>query len=221
MEITCLNPTEVLSQLWSTGSLVRLVTGTDFIEPAPIAFRQLLRRILTDVSSRQERPMCTRIRFSATPRAALLAALLLGGCEMPQDPEGTLQRVRGGTLRVGVSVNAPWTAFDGTSVSGLEPELLDRFADELGAEVEWIQDTEGDLLPSLERGEIDIVICGLHDDTPWKNQVALTRPFLAYGGKQHVMAVVPGENRFLLQLDRFLQAADSNAMAERLSGGEL
>lgn len=42
--------------------------------------------------------------------AALLVPLLAGcGLKMPSDPEGTLDRVAGGTLRVGISHNPPWT----------------------------------------------------------------------------------------------------------------
>ena len=43
--------------------------------------------------------------------ATLGAAVLLTGCgvEIPADPEDTLERVRGGTLRVGVSPNPPHT----------------------------------------------------------------------------------------------------------------
>lgn len=153
--------------------------------------------------------MSRRTGWAALQVTALLAVLLLsGGCNLPQDPEATLERVRGGTLRVGISENPPWTGLAGDSANGLEAELLDRFANELSAHIEWTPDTEGDLLPALERGELDIVICGLHDGTPWRDRVGLTQPYLTIGNKKHVMAVAPGENRLLLELDRFLQMSD-------------
>ena len=149
---------------------------------------------------------------------AFVAALLLsGGCNLPQDPEGTLERVRSGSLRVGISENPPWTEWTAGSAAGIEPELLVRFADELHARIEWVPDTEGDLLAALERGELDVVVCGLQDDTPWRDRLGLTQPYLAIGGAKHVMAVAPGENRFLLELDRFLQE-DTGDLRARFFG---
>lgn len=47
-------------------------------------------------------------------RALVTAGLLLlvGGCDLPRDPEQTFERVRGGTLRVGITARPPWTSFD-------------------------------------------------------------------------------------------------------------
>lgn len=40
--------------------------------------------------------------------ALVAASVLLGGCDWPRDAAGTLNEVRGGTLRVGVTDNPPW-----------------------------------------------------------------------------------------------------------------
>jgi hypothetical protein len=130
---------------------------------------------------------------------------------MPRDPEGTFERVRGGTIRAGLSENGPWTRVtgDGDGESGIEVELLKRFANELGAKVEWTHGSEGDLLQSLHRGRLDVVVGGLTDSTPWAKQVGLTQPYVTVPAEgrdeKHVIAVAPGENRWLLELDRFLQ----------------
>ncbi len=59
----------------------------------------------------------------------LAAALALGGCEYPRDPEGTLDRVRGGTLRVGISPSEPWvTLAENEPPAGVEVELVQEFA---------------------------------------------------------------------------------------------
>jgi polar amino acid transport system substrate-binding protein len=39
--------------------------------------------------------------------ALLILAVAAGSCGIPRDPRGTLDRVRGGTLRVGVAERAP------------------------------------------------------------------------------------------------------------------
>jgi hypothetical protein len=148
--------------------------------------------------------------------ACLLAALLaITGCgTYPTDPEGTLERVRGGTLRVGASVNGDWVRIPegGSSparVEGSEADLVRQFAEHLGAEVEWVQGTEHVLAEELKHGTLDVVIGGLDDKTPWSTHAGLTRPYTESKDSRgslhkHVMLVPLGENAFLLELDRFL-----------------
>ena len=70
----------------------------------------------------------------------LVAALAVAaGCSrFPADPDGTLDRVQGGVLRVGVSPHPPWTVVrEGADPAGVEPDLVRRFAERLQARVEW------------------------------------------------------------------------------------
>lgn len=71
--------------------------------------------------------------------AALAAAtaLLVGcGVQIPTDPEGTADRVRNATLRVGITHNPPWTDIAGAGdPGGTEADLVEAFAAELGAGV--------------------------------------------------------------------------------------
>ncbi|ELT45138.1 transporter substrate-binding domain-containing protein [Arthrobacter nitrophenolicus] len=147
----------------------------------------------------------------------LLAALLaLAGCgtSYPADPEGTLDRVRGGTLRVGASPNRDWVRLPSGSggaarVEGKEAELVQQFAERLGADIEWVTGTEQVLADELKHGGLDLVIGGLDDKTPWSTHAGLTRPYTESRDSRgslhrHVMLVPLGENAFLLELDRFL-----------------
>jgi hypothetical protein len=70
---------------------------------------------------------------------AALAAVAVVGCQFPADPDGTLERVRGGgtPLRVGVSEHDPWVRLDGGEPGGIEPELVRRFAATIDARIEW------------------------------------------------------------------------------------
>lgn len=149
--------------------------------------------------------------------ACLLTALLaLPGCgAYPADPDGTLDRVRGGTLRVGASANGDWVRLPDAGgartgrVEGTEADLVRQFADSLDAEVEWVQGTEHVLAEELKHGSLDLVIGGLDDKTPWTTHAGLTRPYTesrdSRGSlRKHVMLVPLGENAFLLELDRFL-----------------
>jgi polar amino acid transport system substrate-binding protein len=109
--------------------------------------------------------------------AVVLAALLLAGCGIPRDPESTLDRVRGGTLRVGITESEPWTRLEAGQPGGVEVELVRRFAAELGAGVEWVDGSEADLVAALEVRELDLVIGGLTADTPWQRKAAITRSY--------------------------------------------
>jgi ABC-type amino acid transport substrate-binding protein len=158
----------------------------------------------------------------------LLAALLLltaCGSSFPADPQGTLDRARGGTLRVGASINGEWVRIAGpasgdvrsgdvpaSDVQGKEAELVRDFAAQLGAEVEWVAGTEQVLADELKHGGLDLVIGGLDDKTPWVTHAGITRPYAESRDDRgnlhkHVMLVPLGENAFLLELDQFLMAA--------------
>jgi polar amino acid transport system substrate-binding protein len=81
-------------------------------------------------------------------------------------------------MRVGVAEHRPWTTLPaGGGAGGIEGALVAELARELGARIEWVRATESQLLEALRERELDLVIGGLTDDTPWKQYVALTKPF--------------------------------------------
>lgn len=117
-------------------------------------------------------------------------------------------------MRIGVIIEKPW-AYPGAngSSAGIEGELAKGFAGSLGVEAEWKFVSEREALEGLEDKRFDLVIGGLRDTNPGKKSVGLTRPYIETeedGGKKaaHVMAVPPGENRWLSELERFLAGAD-------------
>jgi len=116
-------------------------------------------------------------RGRAALAAAVLLALAAAGCGIPRDPERTLDRVRGGTLRAGITASEPWTTLEGGRPGGVEVELVERFAGELGARVEWVDGSEADLMAALEVRELDLVVGGLTADTPWQAKAAITRSY--------------------------------------------
>ena len=110
--------------------------------------------------------------------ALALAAIMLAGCEFPRDPEGTLDRVRGGVMRVGVTPADPWVTLEGREPAGVEVELVKRFADTLDARVEWVEGSESDLMEALHGRQVDLVVAGLTRQSVWAREAALTRPYL-------------------------------------------
>ena len=110
---------------------------------------------------------------------ALAAVLMIAGCDFPADPEGTLDRARGGTLRVGVIEEPPWVVLEpGDEPAGVEPELVRRFAATIGAEVEWVEGSEAELAAAMGGFQLDLLIGGLTRDFPYPKDVAMTVPYV-------------------------------------------
>jgi polar amino acid transport system substrate-binding protein len=143
--------------------------------------------------------------------AGALCLLLATSCSsIPADSEGTLDRVRGGTLVVGASEHEPWVVVgDDGEPTGTEVALVESFADSLGAEIEWELGPESILADGVKNSEIDIVIGGLTSKSPWSSDMALTRPYTTVmsekGQKQSIVMGVPkGENAFMTALETHL-----------------
>lgn len=96
----------------------------------------------------------------------VIVAALSASCDFPRDPMGTLEKVRGGTLRVGVADYEPWARIDGGEASGVEIELIEEFAGDLAAETSFIEGTVPELLEAARQGEVDVVIGGLTATDP-------------------------------------------------------
>lgn len=154
--------------------------------------------------------------MSRPVRAAVAASLIFGlglsGCGVrPADTDGTLDRVTAdGLLRAGVSQNPPWTSIEEGAPSGSEVALVEEFAAQRGATVQWRTGTEEVLVDALHAGSLDVVVGGLTDATPWKDDAAVTdvyRETTSPSGEveKHVMLTRAGENGFLMELEVFLR----------------
>lgn len=106
----------------------------------------------------------------------ILLCLAAAACD-PKDADGTLERVRGGTLRVGMVVDTPWVTDSAGAAGGVEGALVADLARRLHARPEWVRAPEGDLMNALKSRELDLVIGGLAAKTPYAKEVGLTRPF--------------------------------------------
>ena len=152
-------------------------------------------------------------RLGSKVALILASALALAGCgTYPADPAGTLERVVDGTLRVGASENGEWVEISGEDVQGTDADLVRDFAARLGADIDWVPGTEHVLAEELKHGQLDLVIGGLDDKTPWAQHGGLTRVYAESRDSRdsvhkHVMLVPLGENAFLLELDKFLMEA--------------
>ncbi|MDQ3528546.1 MAG: transporter substrate-binding domain-containing protein [Actinomycetota bacterium] len=103
--------------------------------------------------------------------------VLLVGCGLPRDPAGTLARVEASSLRVGVVSNPPWADFSDGEPTGIEVELVNQLASELGTDVQWRPGPEADLFAALEVRAVDLLVGGLTADDPFVASSAATRPY--------------------------------------------
>lgn len=146
-------------------------------------------------------------RSLGAPVVVTLAAVLAGcGLTIPADPEGTLQNVSGGELRVGVSPD-PGLVSRSEPPTGSIPDLVSGFAGSLDADVEWTIGSEETLVGMLERGDLDLVAGGITDQTPWLDKAGVSRGYTdidGADGRTLVMLVPLGENAFLSTLERYL-----------------
>jgi polar amino acid transport system substrate-binding protein len=105
-------------------------------------------------------------------------AIALGACQYPRDVEGTLDRVRGGVMHVGISESDPWVRTGGREPGGVEVQLLERFARTIDARIEWVHGSESELIDALHGRKLDVVAAGLNRRSEWQRVAALTRPYL-------------------------------------------
>lgn len=138
----------------------------------------------------------------------MLAATLAGcGMSIPADPDGTLDRVSGGELRIGASPDPGLVDVESSTPTGPLPDLAEKFAATLDAEPEWTVGSEETLVGMLEAGDLDLVIGGFTEKTPWIDKAGITRGYSGIegaDGRKIVMVVPLGENAFLADLERFL-----------------
>ena len=134
-------------------------------------------------------------------RAFLLCSLALGlaGCDLPKDPEGTLDEVRGGNLRVGVLPGNP-------EAEGQDREIVAVLAEALRAAPNFRPDDAHALFHSLKEGELDLVVGGLPASTLFVAEAGLSREagplFRPDDEEKRVLAVRQGENGFLVEVNR-------------------
>lgn len=138
---------------------------------------------------------------------ALAGALAGCGLTIPADPDGTLNTVTGGELRVGTSADGSLVDVDDGDPSGSVIDLVEGFADDIDAHIDWTVASEETLVTMLESGELDLVAGGITAETPWVDKVGVTRGYPGIDGadgRELVMLVPLGENAFLSALERYL-----------------
>ncbi|KJL44130.1 hypothetical protein [Microbacterium trichothecenolyticum] len=138
----------------------------------------------------------------------LVLTLCVAGCAItvPSDPQGTLDRARGGELRAGASASGELVTVDGSDVGGSLAGIVEEFADSIDAKVVWTVGSEEDLVDGLEGGDLDLAIGGMTDATPWSQSVGVTRGYAGVpGARGPVVVLLPmGENAWQAAIEAYL-----------------
>jgi hypothetical protein len=132
-----------------------------------------------------------------------LMGSVLAGCDLPRDPEETLETVQGQELRVGV------LKF-GQNAEKDRP-IVERLAISLEAKLVYVEGDAHALFEDLKRGHLHLVIGGVPAATPFAKELGLSKPVGPLHGaheeEDRVLAVRPGENAFLLRVNEVIEAA--------------
>jgi polar amino acid transport system substrate-binding protein len=120
--------------------------------------------------------------------ALILVALVLGACQsLSPSPGHTSARLpqilSRGALRVGLTGDQPPLNMKARSgqLEGMEVHLATALAASMGVRLELVQKPFPDLLPALQKGDVDVVISGV-TITPERNtQVAFAGPYFVTG----------------------------------------
>ncbi|HEX2030781.1 MAG TPA: transporter substrate-binding domain-containing protein [Actinomycetota bacterium] len=116
----------------------------------------------------------------------VVLAVSLAACGLPKDPEGTLERVRGGVLRVGAVENPPWASSRRRPV-GIDVELVERLAADLDADVRWRFADAEELFRAVEVRALDLVVGGIVADDPWVPRIGASSRY----AETHVVIAAP------------------------------
>ncbi len=87
-----------------------------------------------------------------------------------------------GKIRVGVSLFAPWAMKDKAGeLTGFDIEVAKRLAEEIGVEPEFKIYAWIDIIPALNRGEIDVIVAGMSITPKRALQMNFTLPYAESG----------------------------------------
>lgn len=129
--------------------------------------------------------------------------LALAACsELPKDPDGTLERVRTSkVLRTGIILEA------GNSADSVHRRFLRRVAGETGSQPRIITGSAEQLLPKIERGELDIVVGRFGPSTPWTTRVTIVPAAEETDEEETASAAIVrnGENRWIALVHKHAQ----------------
>ena len=132
----------------------------------------------------------------------LLINLLISCKPFPRDAMQTYEEIKNSRdLKVGLLHAPPYVDLLSHELLGSEVALIQSFVKNRkikGVAFIFFNTQEG--FKALENKKIDLLLGGMKKNMPFK-KVGYTRPF----GQNRVIAISPGENRLLVELERYIK----------------
>jgi len=114
-------------------------------------------------------------------RTIMMAALFIGAAALPAKADKLQDILDAGTVRVGVLLDVPPWGFtdDAGQPTGLDVEVANLIASELGVELELVQLTGTNRIPSLLADQVDLLISAIGATSERAQQVMFSQPYAA------------------------------------------
>ena len=129
-----------------------------------------------------------------------LLLAVLASCSFPKDSKDSLEEARRHGLKVGIVHNPPFTVYENNKASGIEVNLIEKFAKKEGLTVQYRYGSESTLIKELEDYKLHLIIGGFEKKTVWKNKAGLTTRY----NDKNVLLIAKGENDLLYRLETIL-----------------
>ena len=108
----------------------------------------------------------------------------LMGCGALKDKMSppTVQELGIKTLRAGVAANYPPIIFkEKGNIAGIEADLADQLSRQLGVEVQFVEKPFKELIPALNKGDIDMIMSGMSVTERRQAVVQFVEPYMTVG----------------------------------------
>ncbi len=118
---------------------------------------------------------------------ALVLVMAVGGCQPEStqlEPSPRAQEIRtAGKLVIGTAVTAPFVFHDEQSgqLVGMDVEIAEAIAKRIGVPIEWKEMAFVDLIPSLQNGDVDMVIAAMYITDQRKEKVDMSQGYVETG----------------------------------------
>ena len=100
----------------------------------------------------------------------------------PAQADRLAEAMERGTLKVGVSLFTPWTLErDGGELIGYEIDVTKKMAGDMGLKAEYTVYAWENIIPALQKGEIDLIAAGMAITPQRALQVDFSRPYDSWG----------------------------------------
>ncbi|HSK00986.1 MAG TPA: ABC transporter substrate-binding protein/permease [Kofleriaceae bacterium] len=144
----------------------------------------------------------TRLTRLRGPIALALLVAAGAACSGAEDRGGTLARIGArGEITWGADIQGgePFVYEDPANpkrLIGFEVDIMDGIARRLGVKARMVQYTWSNLVPSLERGDFDVVMNGLEATDERKRRILLSEPYYIYAETLTIRAGDPYRSVF-------------------------